>query len=70
MEKRNLVIYWLATALMSVGMLGSGIKPGITGQRNGGNFNTPGLPGLFYDDHRRLESAWCYGYFTSGIEIG
>jgi hypothetical protein len=26
MEKRNLVIYWLATALMSVGMLGSGIS--------------------------------------------
>src|ERR1700712_5257871 len=25
MEKRNLIIYWVATALMSVGMLGSGI---------------------------------------------
>lgn len=25
MKKRNLIIYWLATALMSVGMLGSGL---------------------------------------------
>jgi uncharacterized membrane protein len=25
MEKRNLIIYWVATGLMSVGMLGSGI---------------------------------------------
>ena len=25
MEKRNLAIYWIATALMSVGMLGSGL---------------------------------------------
>jgi len=26
MEKRNLIIYWVATALLSVGMLGSGIS--------------------------------------------
>ncbi|MFD2147192.1 DoxX family protein [Mucilaginibacter antarcticus] len=26
MEKRNLIIYWTATVLMSVGMLGSGIS--------------------------------------------
>ena len=26
MEKRKLIIYWIATALMSVGMLGSGIS--------------------------------------------
>ena len=25
MEKRNLIIYWIATTLMSVGMLGSGL---------------------------------------------
>jgi uncharacterized membrane protein len=25
MEKRNLVIYWIATGLMSIGMLGSGL---------------------------------------------
>ena len=25
MEKKNLVIYWVATGLMSVGMLGSGL---------------------------------------------
>ncbi len=47
MEKRNKIIYWVATALMSVGMLGSGVQQVILNPEIIKNMSKLGYPTYF-----------------------
>ena len=67
MEKRNLIIYWIATALMCFGMLGSGLAQIFHAKEMVDLIVPLGYPLYLLYIIGILENTWCNYYFDPGI---